>query len=82
MYQRKECMSEAPKPIAVPQISATNISRKATIALQAMRALRKLPKSDAVRAAEIRATKSLNSFEITQVALALADDEARAGGAQ
>ncbi len=55
-----------------------SISPTATEALRIIRAIRKLPKSDATVAAERRATKNLNGPDLTAVALALDADE-RAG---
>lgn len=47
----------------------------ATEALRIVRAIRKLPKSSATVAAELRATKNLTGPELTTVALALETDE-------
>jgi hypothetical protein len=59
-------------------MATSTLSPQATEALRILRAIRKLPTSDATVAAERRATKNLSAPDLTAVALALQADEAGA----
>jgi hypothetical protein len=59
-------------------MAMNTLSPQATEALRILRAIRKLPTSDATVAAERRATKNLSAPDLTTVALALQADEAGA----